>query len=118
MDMQERQYAEKMRAAYAPANEEQTKLEQLKGLDRKVRRPVEIFAYTFGIVGALVLGAGMCLAMEVIGSGLMAVGVVVGVVGIAMVTANYFICRAILRSRRKKYAEKILSLSDELLDQQ
>lgn len=118
MDMQERQYAEKMREAYAPASEERGKLEQLRGLDRKVRRPADIFAYTFGIVGALVLGVGMCLAMEVIGNGLMAVGIVVGVAGIAMVAANYFIYRAVLRSRKKKYAEQIISLSGELLGRQ
>ena len=115
MDMeQEKQYARQVRAEYAPGSEEEGKLEQLKKLDRAARRPAEIFAYTFGIVGALVLGVGMCLAMEVIGS-MMPLGIVIGVVGIAMVTANYFLYRAILRSRKKKYAKEIVSLSDELL---
>ena len=115
MDMeQENQFARQMRAEYAPGSEEERKLEQLKKLDRAARRPAEIFAYTFGIVGALVLGVGMCLAMEVIGS-MMPLGIVIGVVGIAMVTANYFLYRAILRSRKKKYAKEIVSLSDELL---
>lgn len=111
---QEKQYAQQVRAEYAPGSEEEGKLEQLKKLDRAARRPAEIFAYTFGIVGALVLGVGMCLAMEVIGS-MMPLGIVIGVVGIAMVTANYFLYRAILRSRKKKYAKEIVSLSDELL---
>lgn len=115
MDMeQEKQYAQQVRAEYAPGSEEEGKLEQLKKLDRAARRPAEIFAYMFGIVGALVLGVGMCLAMEVIGS-MMPLGIVIGVVGIAMVTANYFLYRAILRSRKKKYAKEIVSLSDELL---
>ncbi len=111
---QEKQYAQQVRAEYAPGSEEEGRLEQLKKLDRAARRPAEIFAYTFGIVGALVLGVGMCLAMEVIGS-MMPLGIVIGVVGIAMVTANYFLYRAILRSRKKKYAKEIVSLSDELL---
>ena len=111
---QEKQYAQQVRAEYAPGSEEEGKLEQLKKLDRTARRPAEIFAYMFGIVGALVLGVGMCLAMEVIGS-MMPLGIVIGVVGIAMVTANYFLYRAILRSRKKKYAKEIVSLSDELL---
>ena len=115
MDMeQEKQFARQVRAEYAPGSEEEGRLEQLKKLDRAARRPAEIFAYTFGIVGALVLGVGMCLAMEVIGS-MMPLGIVIGVVGIAMVTANYFLYRAILRSRKKKYAKEIVSLSDELL---
>ena len=115
MDMeQEKQFARQVRAEYAPGSEEEGKLEQLKKLDRAARRPAEIFAYMFGIVGALVLGVGMCLAMEVIGS-MMPLGIVIGVVGIAMVTANHFLYRAILRSRKKKYAKEIVSLSDELL---
>ena len=111
---QEKQFARQVRAEYAPGSEEEGKLEQLKKLDRAARRPAEIFAYMFGIVGALVLGVGMCLAMEVIGS-MMPLGIVIGVVGIAMVTANYFLYRAILRSRKKKYAKEIVSHSDELL---
>lgn len=111
---QEKQFARQVRAEYAPGSEEEGKLEQLKKLDRAARRPAEIFAYMFGIVGALVLGVGMCLAMEVIGS-MMPLGIVIGVVGIAMVTANYFLYRAILRSHKKKYAKEIVSLSDELL---
>ena len=114
MQEKERQYAEKLRFAYADKNESETKLEKLRKLDAAVRRPAEIFAYVFGILGALVLGVGMCLAMEVIAS-LMPLGIAVGVVGIAMVSANYFIYRAILKSRRQKYAQEILTLSDELL---
>lgn len=115
MEEQERKLAERVRAAYAPQSDEASKLEQLQQLDRAARRPAEIFAYTFGIVGALVLGIGMCLAMEVIGS-LMPLGIVIGVVGIAMVVSDYFFYRMILKSRKKKYAEKIVSLSDELLE--
>lgn len=114
MQEKERQYAEELRRAYADKNESETKLEKLRKLDASVRRPAEIFAYVFGILGALVLGVGMCLAMEVIAS-LMPLGIAVGVVGIAMVSANYFIYRAILKSRKHKYAKEILTLSDELL---
>ena len=52
--------------------------------------------------------------MEIIGS-LMPLGIVIGVVGIAMVAANYPVYSVIMRSRRKKYAQRILALSDELL---
>ena len=110
----QRKTAEKIRSAYAPKDVQESKLDQLKGLDRKVRRPAAIFAWAFGAVGALVLGVGMCLAMEVIGS-LMPLGIAVGVVGIAMVVSNWFIYKAILKSRRARYAERIVSLSDELL---
>lgn len=115
MDQQQKQYAEDIRRQYEPKTAEETKLEQLLKLDAKVRRPAEIFAYVFGVVGALVLGIGMCLAMKVIGD-MMIFGIVVGVVGIAMVSANYFIYRTLLNSRKNRYANEIMTLSDSILN--
>lgn len=114
MQDKERQYAENIRRTYAVKDAEESKLKKLRKLDEAARRPASIFAYTFGILGALVLGVGMCLAMQVIGN-MMPLGIVIGVVGIAMVSANYFIYRAMLNARKRKYADEILALSDELL---
>lgn len=108
----ERQVAENIRASYVP--HEETKVEKLQKLDRKVSRPAEIFAYIFGVVGSLVLGVGMCLAMKVIGD-LMPLGVVVGLVGIAMVSVNYLIYNKILKTRRKKFEKQVLALSEEVI---
>lgn len=33
-----------------------------------------------------------------------------------MVAVNYFIYKAILKSRKRKYADQVMSLSDELLN--
>lgn len=96
-----------------------TKLDTLMELDRKVKTPAEIFAYSFGTVGSLVLGTGMCLAMKVIGASLsfaMPLGVAIGVVGLAAVGANYFLYNKILKSRKAKYGNEILALSNEILN--
>ena len=71
-------YAESIAKEYAPKND--SKIIALKKLDRKAKRPAEIFAYTFGIICALIAGTGMCLAMQVIGSGIgmMILGIVIG----------------------------------------
>lgn len=111
----EREVVENVRRRYAPKNDRASKLERLAKLDAKVRRPAEIFAYAFGIMGALVLGLGMCLAMKVLGD-LMPLGIAVGCAGIAMVSLTYFLYGAILRFRKKKYAQQVLRLSDELLN--
>lgn len=37
--------------------------------DAKAKLPSTVFTYTFGIITALVTGVGMCLSMNVIGSG-------------------------------------------------
>ena len=104
---------EKIRASYT--EKEISKFDKLKELDKKVKRPAQIFAYVFGSVSSLVLGTGMCLAMKVIGNA-MALGIVIGVVGIALVSANYFIYKKILSSRKNKYKNQVLELADEVLN--
>ncbi len=113
MTMNECKQVERIKAQYAPV--EKGKLDELKALDKKVRRPANIFAYTFGAVGALVLGAGMCLAMKIIGD-LMPLGIAIGVVGIAMVSVNYALYKKLLTSRKRKYGKEILALSNQLLN--
>lgn len=115
MNKQEMKQIEKIRSAYAPR--EESKLDSLKALNKKVSRPAKIFAYIFGTIAALILGTGMCLAMKVIGD-MMIPGIVIGCVGILLVGINYRLYEAILASRKKKYAPEVLALSDELLGQQ
>ena len=65
-------YAEHLANEYAPKND--SKVVALRKLDRRAKLPANIFAYTFGIVSSLVFGVGMCLSMNVIGSGTAASG--------------------------------------------
>ena len=93
-------------------------IDQLKALDKRVKMPAYVFAYTFGVIGALILGLGMCLAMNVIGGTipLMIIGIAVGVIGLAMVSVNYFIFTKILASRKAKYAAEVIAQSQKLLN--
>jgi len=84
-------------------------------LDKKVKMPANIFAYVFGCLGALILGTGMSLAMKVIGN-IMAVGIVIGIFGIAMMAVNYPIYKMILKSRKAKYSKEILELSEKIMN--
>ncbi len=108
-------YAEKIASEYAP--QETRKVVALKKLDNRAKRPANIFAYTFGVVMALLLGVGTCLSMKVIGDGsalFMALGVVVGVMGIIGVSVNYPIYKRILKRSKKKYSVDILALANEI----
>ena len=107
---------QQIKEGYEPKNK--TKYDELIALNRKVELPAYIFAYGFGIIASLILGLGMCLAMQVIGTGtpLMVLGIVIGIIGIALVSVNYPIYLAIIKSRKKKYAEKVLAISEELLN--
>ncbi len=110
--MTKNELVERIKAQYLPV--EKNKLDELKALDGRVRRPAEIFAYSFGAAGSLVLGTGMCLSMKII-SNLMPLGIVVGALGIAMVAANYYLYKKILKRRKNKYAKEVLTLSNEIL---
>ena len=97
-----------------------TELDALKALDAKVKKPANIFAYTYGAFGAIVMGAGMSLVMTDLGSILglenaMVPGIVIGVVGMALALTTYPIYKKILEGRKKKYAAQILALSEKLM---
>ena len=110
---------QKIRTQYT--EKEHTGLDDLRELDKKVKRPANVFSYIFGSIGAIVMGAGMSLVMtdiaEQIGLGIdpMLPGILVGIVGMFMVIINYPIYKGILGARRKKYANKIIALSDKIM---
>lgn len=108
-------YAERIASEYdqKPAS----KLVALKKLDRKAKLPAQIFTFSFGVIGALILGVGMCLCMGVIGQGLslaVPLGIVIGAVGIGMVSVNYPVYKKLLEKGRAKYAFEIMELAREI----
>ena len=97
-----------------------TELDELKALDARVKKPANVFAYTYGSVGAIVMGSGMSLVMTEIGTILgltatMVPGIAIGVVGMGMALTTYPIYKRILGSRKKKYAAQIMELSDKIM---
>ena len=109
---------EKIRSQYTEA--EHTELDELKVLDARVKRPANVFGYVYGSIGAIVMGAGMSLVMTDIGkviglSSSLIPGIAVGVAGLAMSCTTYPIYKKILNSRKKKYAGRIMELSDRIM---
>ena len=109
--------AESIAKDYAP--KESSKLVALKKLDNKAKLPATIFTYSWGIVSALVIGTGMCLAMQVIGSGLagMVLGIVVGIIGMIGCGVNYPIYKKMLEKSKAKYAYEIVELARQISEQ-
>lgn len=107
-------YAESIAKEYAP--KENSKIMALRKLDNKAKLPATIFAYTFGILTTLLAGTGMCLAMQVIGSGTvaMAAGIVIGIIGFAGCGMNYVIYKKLLKKNKAKYAFEIVQLAKEI----
>ena len=113
-------FAEKIVSEYSENSKPESKVSALKKLDQKVKRPAEIFAYTYGIIGSLILGTGMSLAMNVIGNfaGQIIVGIVVGLVGIFMMATNHIFYKKILAKGKKKYAFEIVELAKEIVNEE
>ena len=107
-------YAESIAKEYAP--KDNSKIVALRKLDRKAKLPATIFTYTWGIISALVLGTGMCFAMQVLGSGIidMVIGIIVGIIGIVGCSINYPIYKKMLENGKKKYAYEIVELAREI----
>ena len=107
-------YAESIAKEYAP--KDSSKIVALRKLDRKAKLPATIFTYTWGIIFALVLGTGMCLGMQVIGSGItgMVIGIIIGIIGMIGCGVNYPIYKKMLENGKKKYAYEIVELAREI----
>ena len=108
-------FAEAIANEYSPKRT--SKVVALKKLDARAKRPAHIFAYTFGTLMTLVLGAGMCLSMGVLGGGTpgaMFAEVTVGIIGLVGVGINYPIYQKLLKSGREKYAFETVQLANQI----
>ena len=114
---QERKEVEAIRGKYLPGQE--SKLEQLRRLHAIPTRKAQSAALSLGILGALIMGTGMSLAMTDIGASLgslaMVLGIAVGIAGMVLVALAYPLYNRVLKKQREKIAPQILQLSDELL---
>jgi len=112
--------AQKIRTQYM--EKEASELDALRALDAKVKRPANVFAYIFGSISAIVMGAGMSLVMTDIGTTLgmastMLPGIVIGITGMLLALVNYPMHQRILAARKKRYASEILALSEKIMKQ-
>lgn len=117
--MTQEKYIEKIRTKYG--DKKVTDLEALKALDARVSRPATVFAYIYGSISAVVMGCGMSLCMTDIGAyvGLadaMIPGIIIGCAGMLLALLTYPIYKGIMKSRKKKYAGRIIELSEKILN--
>ena len=113
--------AQKIRTQYMEKTP--SELDALRELDAKVKRPANVFAYIFGSISAIVMGAGMSLVMTDIGATIgitsaLVPGIAIGALGLGMALLTYPIYKGILNSRKKKYGAEILTLSDKIMNKQ
>lgn len=105
---------QEIRKRYLPQSE--SKLEELKRLDMQVQNAGMVESLCIGIISSLVFGLGMCLAMQVIGTGIgmMVLGIVIGIIGMAGILVAYPVCRRKQRKAKENLSPRILELTEEL----
>lgn len=109
----EQEEIRRIREKYAPPDRQEDKMAQLRRLDKNVTKPGAIVSLAVGIVGTLLLGLGMSCVM--VWTGWFLPGIVLGVVGIALIAAAWPLYKRITAKYREKLAPSILRLTDELM---
>ena len=109
-----------IRKKYMPS--EVDKMEQLRRLDAGVTQKATTAALVPGIIGTLLLGTGMSLAMTDLSQSLgyygelgMLIGIIIGVIGIVLVCLAYPLYNRVVKREREKIAPEIIRLTDELM---
>lgn len=102
----------KIREKYVPNTED--KMEKLRRLDAAATQKGVVVSLILGIVGCLLLGIGMCCTM-VWAEGYFMLGIIVGIIGIALISLAYPVYSHITKKERERIASEIIRLTDELL---
>lgn len=101
-----------IRQKYLP--KEVDKMEQLRRLDQSAAKKGMSVSIGVGTIGAFLLGIGMCCAMVWMGMWFIP-GIIIGVIGIALISAAYPLYVRITKKERERIAPEILRLADELM---
>lgn len=102
----------RIRSKYTP--KEENKMEQLQRLDASATQKATMYAIIVGVIGALILGAGMscCLVWT---NSLLIPGIVIGIIGMMVLAVAYPLYNRTLKKERERIAPEILRLTDELM---
>ena len=94
---EEKMYIKSVRSKYV--KEEETPLDRLTRLDKKVKNEPTIIALVLGVLGLLIFGTGMTMILE---WGLMLLGIVVALIGVLPIIVAYPIYKKVLGKNMDK----------------
>lgn len=94
-------------------SQEKDALTKMREIDEKVSKKATIPAIAIGVIGALVLGSGMSLVMEVGGKFFWG-GIVLGILGMAICGMAFPFYHKKLKKERANVADEMVKLSKEI----
>lgn len=100
-----------IRQRYLP--KEESKLEELKRLDRQAQQAGMPESLCLGVIGCLVFGLGLCMSLDAIPGGIV-LGVILGIIGTAIMIPAYPVYRRIAQKTKNALTPRILELANEL----
>lgn len=118
----EQEEIKSIRKKYTTEEQTEDKMTQLRRLDASVTQKATTASLIFGVIGTLILGTGMSIAMTEIGNMLglhdglaLLTGILIGIIGIILVCLAYPIYNRIVKRERERIAPEIIRLTDELM---
>lgn len=104
---------EEIKKKYLPKEED--KMETLRKLDQSAEKKGTMYSVIIGVIGTLLLGTGMSMTMA--GAATCFVpGIMIGILGIAILAPAYPIFKKVTKEQRKKIAPQVLALTEELMN--
>ena len=103
----EQKRLDEIRSKYTETPNVITKREQLEALDRKADSAGMTASLCTGILGTLIFGFGMCLALV---WDMLSPGIIVGIIGFAVLMYAYPLYRKLNTAKKKELAPQILQL--------
>lgn len=111
----ERREIEGIRRQYRLEEKNESKMERLRRLHSLVAGSATAASLAAGVVGLLIFGTGMALALEF---DELLIGIIISVIGVAPIALAYPIYKSMMLRGKKKYGEEIIRLSDEMLGEE
>lgn len=105
---------EEIRTKYLPKTE--NKLDKIRKLDESATRKATIQSIVVGLISSLIFGFELCCVLVWKDSQFIQ-GIIIGIVGLCGMLLAFPLYSHILKVQRNKISEKIISLSDELIDE-
>ena len=108
----EQEELKKIRSKYLP--KEENKMELLRRMDAQVTQKATMYSIIVGVIGALILGVGMCCCM-VWADSVFALGIIVDLIGMAVLALAYPLYNRTIKKERERIAPEILRLTEDLM---
>ena len=112
LSSEERLEIESIRRRYLKDSSGEGRTQELKRLDFYVRSFPVAIAITVGVIGILLFGLGLTLVLELNETVL---GIILGTVGVLVLAPANLIYNRLTAFQKKKYGQRILDISEELL---